>query len=162
MKKRIWIQKVEMDICEHCYNELFFGAGDFKEKDREENFYEFLEGQKWAYDGWDDIEPDMVPEHTLFCCDMCGSICEQDKYRLSASRIVNADQFEDFIEAATLCARYISDMDSEWDYLRDICKNYDPEDQPKDNILKFASIVLDNEEEFDGFCKEYLGEENEN
>ena len=152
MKKYPWVQKVDLNICTNCYDELFFGAGEFEEKHREEKFYKFLEGQKWAYDGWDSA-PDMFPEPALFCCDMCGSDCVQDKYEISAARIVNADKFEDFMEAAVECARYINDMDSEWDYLKEICQNHDPEAQPKDNILRFSSVVLDQEEEFEDFCR---------
>ena len=161
MKKYPWVQKVDLNICVNCYDQIFFGTGEFTEKHREEKFYKFLEGQKWAYDGWDSA-PDMFPEPALFCCDMCGSDCVQDKYEISAARIVNADKFEDFMKAAVECARYINDMDSEWDYLKEICQNRDPEAQPKDNILKFASVVLDQEEEFEGFCRDILGEENEN
>ena len=152
MKKYPWVQKVDLNICTNCYDELFFGTGEFAEKHREEKFYKFLEGQKWAYDGWDSA-PDMFPEPALFCCDMCGSDCVQDKYEISAARIVNADKFEDFMEAATQCARYITDMDSEWDYLKEVCQNRDPEAQPKDNILRFSSVVLDQEEEFEDFCR---------
>ena len=152
MKKYPWVQKVDLNICTNCYDELFFGSGEFTEKHREEKFYKFLEGQKWAYDGWDSA-PDMFPEPALFCCDMCGSDCVQDKYEISAARIVNADKFEDFMEAATQCARYITDMDSEWDYLKEVCQNRDPEAQPKDNILRFSSVVLDQEEEFEDFCR---------
>ena len=152
MKKYPWVQKVDLNICTNCYDELFFGTGEFTEKHREEKFYKFLEGQKWAYDGWGSA-PDMFPEPALFCCDMCGSDCVQDKYEISAARIVNADKFEDFMEAATQCARYITDMDSEWDYLKEICQNHDPEAQPKDIILRFSSVVLDQEEEFEDFCR---------
>ena len=152
MKKYPWIQKVDLNICVNCYDQLFFGTGEFTEKHREEKFYKFLEGQKWAYDGWDSA-PDMFPEPALFFCDMCGSDCVQDKYEISAARIVNADKFEDFMEAATQCARYITDMDSEWDYLKEVCQNRDPEAQPKDNILRFSSVVLDQEEEFEDFCR---------
>ena len=160
MKKFPVVQKVQLDICGICEAELFYGGGEFKTLEAEENFYDFLEGQKWAYSGWDS-DADYILHEDTFCCDMCKTHDLQEKHEIFAARIVNADKFEDFMEAAVECARYINDMDSEWDYLKEICQNHDPEAQPKDNILRFSSIVLDQEEEFNGFCRDILGDENE-
>ena len=151
MKKYPWVQKVDLNICVNCYDQLFFGTGEFEEKHREEKFYKFLEGQKWAYDGWDSA-PDMFPEPALFCCDMCGSDCVQDKYEISAARIVNADKFEDFMEAAEKCAEYIYNDPGEWGFLK---QDFMSGEMPmKEYALHSASVILDKTEEFEEFFKE--------
>ena len=153
MKKYPWVQKVDLNICTNCYDELFFGSGEFTEKHREEKFYKFLEGQKWAYDGWDSA-PDMFPEPALFCCDMCGSDCVQDKYEISAARIVNADKFEDFMESAEKCAEYIYNEPSEWKFLKENFRDGESQLPMREYVLHSASVVLDKAEEFEESFRE--------
>ena len=42
MKKFPVIQKVQLNICGICEAELFYGGGEFKTLEAEENFYDFL------------------------------------------------------------------------------------------------------------------------
>ena len=35
MKKYPWVQKVDLNICVNCYDQLFFGTGEFAEKHRD-------------------------------------------------------------------------------------------------------------------------------
>lgn len=150
MKKFPVIQKVQLDVCGICEAELFYGAGEFKTLEAEENFYDFLENQTWAYEGWDS-DADYIPYEDTFCCDMCKTHDLQIKHEIFAARIINADKFEDFISSAKICAEYINDEWNEWVSLRDHLRN---NLSAKNHILYHSSRVLGEEE---GFLEEASG-----
>lgn len=155
MIKHPWIQKVELHLCEECYNHLFYGES-FLSDEKQKKFYENYPDPEnpenlWNFsDTFDEAESSPI-EKSTFTCSMCETREKGMKYVYMASRIINADKFEDFISSAKICAEYIKDQDNEWESLKDLLRNGKP---AKDHVLYHSSRVLMEEE---GFLEESSG-----
>lgn len=155
MNKSPWIQKVELHLCEECYDHLFYGES-FLSDEKQTKFYQNYPDPEnsenlWSFnDTFDEAESSPI-EKSTFTCSMCETREVGIEYVYLASRIMNADRFEEFVNSANKCADYIYEGDSEWEFLRDFIKN-DP-DKINKTILYHCSVVNRTTENFQNFVE---------
>ena len=154
MIKHPWIQKVELGLCEECYNHLFYGES-FLNSEKQKVFYNNYPDPEdpdtfWKYDETFS-ENTTVNRPSVFTCDMCEQAEKSLKYELTVARIINADKFDEFMESAKECASYIEYQDSEWETLKDMIR-VNPKIAEK-SILHNTSVVNRTTENFQNFVE---------
>ena len=155
MIKHPWIQKVELHLCEECYNHLFYGES-FLSDEKQKVFYNNYPDPEdpdtfWNFsDTFDEAESSPI-EKSTFTCSMCETREKGMKYVYMASRIINADKFDEFVESAKECASYIEYQDSEWETLKDMIR-VNPKIAEK-SILYNTSVVNRTTENFQNFVE---------